>query len=126
METKRIIAVANQKGGVGKTTTSINLSSALTNYGKRVLLIDMDPQGNASSGVGIDTSLLNKTIYDVLSTSYNINKVIKRTVVKNLDVLPSNIRLASLDAYVISKKIEPYHLLKKELLSAIRRLRELQ
>lgn len=91
----RVIAIANQKGGVAKTTTAINLSSSLVKLNRSVLLIDLDPQGNSSHGVGIDSSLMSKTIFDVLTNKYDINKVIKHTVMPNLDVIPANLRLAN-------------------------------
>ena len=94
----RIIAVANQKGGVAKTTTAINISSSLVSFGKKVLLVDMDPQGNSSRGVGIDITLLGKSIYDVLTNDYDINRVIKKTPVEGLDVLPSNLTLANTES----------------------------
>lgn len=95
---RRVISVANQKGGVGKTTTAINLSSSLAHFGKSVLLIDMDPQGNSSRGVGIDIALLNRTIFDVLSGKSEISKVVRKTSVNNLEVLPANLKLASIDS----------------------------
>ncbi len=100
----KIIAVANQKGGVAKTTTSISLASSLVSLGKRVLLIDLDPQGNASRGVGLDIALLSKTIFDVLSKNNDINRLIKRTVMKNLDIVPANLKLASFDSALLGKK----------------------
>ncbi len=109
---RRIIAIANQKGGVGKTTTAINLSSSLAHFSRRVLLIDMDPQGNSSRGVGVDSSLLQKGIYETLVGDVNINKVIKKTAMKNLDVIPSNIKLASLDPAVANHVENPYFILK--------------
>ncbi|MFA5283174.1 MAG: AAA family ATPase [Bacilli bacterium] len=113
--TTRIIAIANQKGGVGKTTTAINLSSSLAHFSRRVLLIDMDPQGNSSRGVGVDSSLLQKGIYDALVGDANINKIMKRTAMKNLDIVPSNIKLASLDASVMNRIENPYFILKETL-----------
>ncbi len=91
----RVIAIANQKGGVAKTTTAINLSSSLVKLNRTVLIIDLDPQGNSSHGVGIDSSLMAKTIYDVLTNKYDINKVIKKTAMEGLDVIPANLRLAN-------------------------------
>src|SRR5699024_2101576 len=72
----KTFAIANQKGGVGKTTTAVNLSAALTDYGKKVMLVDIDPQGNATSGLGIEKSDLEKSIYDVLIDDENINEVV--------------------------------------------------
>ena len=89
----KIIAVANQKGGVGKTTTSVNLSAGLAALGKRVLLIDSDPQGNATSGFGINKSDLETTIYQVLIDNIPMNQVMLHTGY-DVDVLPANIELA--------------------------------
>ncbi len=111
---KRIIAIANQKGGVGKTTTAINLSAALANFHHRVLLIDMDPQGNASRGLGFDITMLSHTIYHCLMEDYDINRAIKKTIVKNLDLLPANIQLAMMDIEKI-KQDNPYELLKAKI-----------
>lgn len=109
----KIIAIANQKGGVGKTTTAISLSSSLAHFNRRVLLIDMDPQGNSSRGVGIDVSALSRSIYDVLFGAVDINRVIKRTPMKNLELVPANLRLASTEAEAAKLDAEPYFLLRK-------------
>lgn len=108
----KIIAIANQKGGVGKTTTAISLSSSLAHFERSVLLIDLDPQGNSSRGLGIDSSSLQKTIYDILLKSSDINKTIKKTVMNNLDVLPANLKLAIGESEVSKLGISPYYLLK--------------
>ena len=89
----RIIAIANQKGGVGKTTTSINLSAALSEKGKRVLLIDLDPQGNSTSGLGVDKNEQN-TIYHLLVDDLDIRSCIRKNTWRTLDLLPSTVNLA--------------------------------
>ena len=93
----KIIAVTNQKGGVGKTTTSINLSAALAYMGKHVLLIDIDPQANATQGIGIDRSQLQYSAYDAIMQSEPMSKIVLQSPVKNLDVVPANIDLAGID-----------------------------
>ena len=97
----RIIAVANQKGGVGKTTTSINLSSCLAALGKKVLSIDMDPQGNMTSGLGIDKNGVEYTIYDLILGEVGIEEVICKDAIENLDVLPSNVDLSAAEIELI-------------------------
>ena len=90
----KIISFANQKGGVGKTTTAVNLSAALAEAGQSVLAIDFDPQGNLSSGLGIDKTNTEKTIYEVIIGNEDINDTILNTEVENLDIIPSNVDLS--------------------------------
>lgn len=92
---QQVIAVLNQKGGVGKTTTSINLGAYLAKMGRSVLLVDMDPQGNSTSGLGLDKQVLDATIYDVLFTQSTAQSAIKETNVENLAILPANAHLAA-------------------------------
>lgn len=99
----KIISLVNQKGGVGKTTTSINLSSSLALLGKRVLLIDLDPQGNATTGVGVNKGEISKSIYDVLSNDTEIKEAMVKTKYKNLYLLPSTINLAGIDIELLEK-----------------------
>jgi chromosome partitioning protein len=96
------VAVANQKGGVGKTTTAVNLAAALAGLGRRVLLVDLDPQANATTGVGIDHRALERTIYDCLVAGDDPVAVIQRTTFENLDVLPSTIDLAGAELELVS------------------------
>ncbi len=98
----KIIAVANQKGGVGKTTTAINLSACVANAGKRVLLIDIDPQGNSTSGLGIDRVTLKKSSYDVLVGQSSAMEAITATMMKTLDIMPANIDLVGAEVELVS------------------------
>lgn len=97
----RIIAVANQKGGVGKTTTAINLSSCLSALGKRVLAIDMDPQGNMTSGLGVDKDNVEKTVYDLIIGRATVEECLCKDVFENLDLLPTNIDLSAAEIELI-------------------------
>ncbi|MGA9288562.1 MAG: AAA family ATPase [Anaerobacillus sp.] len=96
-----IIAVANQKGGVGKTTTSVNISACLAYLGKRVLLVDIDPQGNATSGVGIEKGNIEHCVYNILVDDMEPEEIIQQTIVENLYVIPSTIQLAGAEIELV-------------------------
>ncbi|GKQ43461.1 sporulation initiation inhibitor Soj [Companilactobacillus sp. RD055328] len=98
----KIISIANQKGGVGKTTTTINLGASLTELGQRVLLVDIDPQGNATSGLGIKKPEVEKDVYDVLVNEYPLTETIIHTQRKNLDIVPATIQLAGAEMELTS------------------------
>lgn len=97
----RIIAVANQKGGVGKTTTTINLSACLAEQGQKILVIDVDPQGNTTSGLGIDKNNTENTVYELMLGEASIDDCIYKSVMDDLDVIPSNVNLAGAEIDLI-------------------------
>ncbi len=98
----KVIAIANQKGGVGKTTTAVNLSSCLAHKGKKVVIIDIDPQGNTTSGLGIDKKVIDKSIYEVIINDVNIENALMKTAVENLFICPSNIQLVGAEVELVS------------------------
>ncbi|WP_460468350.1 ParA family protein [Calidifontibacter terrae] len=100
----RIIAMCNQKGGVGKTTTTINLGAALAEYGRKVLLVDFDPQGALSAGLGVRSNELDETVYNLLiERGHDIRQIIQQTATENLDVLPANIDLSAAEVQLVGE-----------------------
>lgn len=110
----RVIAIANQKGGVGKTTTTINLSSCLAEAGQKVLVVDIDPQGNTTSGLGVDKESLENTVYDLVIGECTVQECLIHTEFERLDVLPSNVNLAGAEIDLIGIEDREY-ILKKAL-----------
>ena len=110
----RIIAITNQKGGVGKTTTSINLSAALAAKGKKVLVIDTDPQGNTTSGYGIDKNELDYSVYDLMLGECSVHDCIIKNVIENVSLIPSNVDLSAVEIELIGTEQKEY-ILKKEI-----------
>lgn len=114
----KVMAIANQKGGVGKTTTAINLASCLAERGKKVLALDMDPQGNMSSGLGIDKKNIEYTMYDLIVGESNLENTLIKEALDYLDVLPSNVNLSAAEVELIG--MEDKEFIVKEIIKEIR------
>ena len=113
-----IIAIINQKGGCGKTTTAVNLAASLAILNKSVLLVDMDPQGNATTSFGINKGELENTVYSAISGQVSVKKAIIPTMIENLFILPSNISLSGIEVEL--SKLESYHVVLKDLLMPVK------
>lgn len=98
----KIVSISNQKGGVGKTTTAINLSTCLANLGRKVLLVDMDPQGNSGSGLGLNANELERTSYEILLGELSARDAVQRTFIENLFIVPSNINLSGIEVDLLN------------------------